>query len=1027
MVDRLVSNIFGDVGKEVIKEEKAKGNLYSGPVTFGRFDVTPRRDLWNNTHSVKIPVVDLQGRPLYLKDADGEIITNRRDERLAVEVPNFNTFLEADIVAGVTSLDAFRFVDLTELLRSNSSNLNKSVLIKQTVQKWAGQILSAKKGNAADTPVRLLVCTDPEYVASRRRFFSSPQDMVAYGKATVTSHEVIVAGSFKFLVVAEGELGTADGQGRMSIPLTRESGYNTWGQKQFRLEFEELDLLAAGSLLPSVRGEDVDLILPISIFKGRKEIPVEVGRTYKYHGRLGIMADAASRDLKIRDNIEVQHYYRDLDWPMVMERLGELHGAHKTPRGYLEVVNDLEERQEDFMVHHAVLKAVLAGGEEACYVGQTLMKHPWIARKIYNHLLAQYADAARCANHRFDGAYLACLEALPDDVAFVPGGSGNEWVFRIPMLSAGNFARLKIVDEDYLYSLMNGDKAHDAELTAAMRCRGSIFTNSTVAKVMNSDFDFDPMCRCGEDDPHHVKLDLVAEDWHGMPGAFKPKERTRSQWHKFGTTDAVSAFLNAPNIGALTLLQHNIFLRKDDANAVKFLKGLGLTVQSAAELTGLATTFAVAAHKWSERLPEKKQDTVDELLKFFTGKSPFHRSALAEIRAGNTDWDVEPDHFLNRLVLKVRDALKEDNLEAILDGFNPGTFFGFLGSPSDLTLNDEVIDMVKDYNVAIAKVLTSTKEGSLTRGESITVVCETNRCHWAYLREAMDHKSFKDAVRILWNAGHEAAERSKKGSKASVVFTAGVADIIVDCLNDEYGGFGRVPRDYTVLRPEEHPAPRVRLYGGWKGHAKDLGYDPREIAMKLRDDEDAKAAFDLSVVEWGKTLDKVVGRKVIIGYSCTKNGKSYKKAIFYQKKILGEVRSTVVEPGTYILKGSMTLTGTVLVILTPVFEENGTTTARHLMKVIGLWQDVPGDKSNARKAAKTIEKVKAAKHLAGVEIKPDELGLGLYIKGVRCCKVVSGSPKRTNHGHSVVTGKVRVVDIVQDGQLSAFLTVDHHK
>jgi len=621
-IPRMFDMIFGRGSITGNRIDNAKPALYSGPDAAGRFTILQRRDKWGKTHALVIPVHAINDEPMYHLGDDGKPIEDKNGDKMAVTVPLYNSFLEDDIQKDKVELSTLRYIDISALLRDKHGD-EQSLIVKHAIQRdLANQLMACKKGNAVDIPVRLLVCSDLEYAKTRSSdFFISPQDMIAYGKALVTSHETIAKGKFRFLVCEEGQYGTADGQSRISIPLARELGYEGYGQLQFRLEFGT-KLLVTGSTVMSTLGHEVDMIIPISNFKGGNA--PEVG-TYFYKGRLGIMCNGADRTLTIRDNMEVQHYYDDLNWGMVDDGLNELIDAHRNPRKFLELIKDTEYREGgDNAVFISTLKAINPDiSTEAMFVAEMMIRHPKFAEAVHDYILSKYADIAKCAGHKFDGAYLACLDDLPDDTAYFRGSSGTEWVFRIPMLSAANFVKLTMISEENLIDMMKGDPNHDAEILAARYNRGSIFVNSKTAAKLNSDFDMDPMCRCPESDPYYEKLTNVAKEWGDMTIIQKDKVRSRSDWHRFGVSEAVSSFLAAPNIGAQTLLQDNIMMRKDDPIAIRFCKSVGLTVKEAATLVGLAISIAVDSHKWTSSLTVEEQELADKLLKFFTGKSQF--------------------------------------------------------------------------------------------------------------------------------------------------------------------------------------------------------------------------------------------------------------------------------------------------------------------------------------------------------------------------------------------------------------------
>lgn len=1004
--DNLLGLIFGRTGREVVMADNARPALYGGPAAAGRFDISTRRDRWGKTRPIVIPVHDIHDEPMYHLGDDGEPIEDKDGNRIPVTVPLYNTFLEDDINRGKVRPEVFRFIDISALLRDRNVD-EQSLVIKHAIQTGLyEQLLSCKKGNAVDIPVRLLVCSDVEYAKGRNHaFFISPQAMIAYGKALVTSHEVIATGRFRIKVVEEGDKGTADGQTRISVALARELGYEGFGQLQFRLELKG-DMLVTGSALVSTLGEYADMVIPVSSFKGGNR--PEVGGTYFYKGRIGIMANAAHRNLKIRDNFQVQHYYRDLDWDMVKERADELVGAHRDAVRYLEVVGDTEESEsEDFTVTNAVLKAVaFSDSEDAQYVARVLMKHPWLASKVHDFILARYADLAKSANHRFDGAYLACLEDLPDDHAWVNGAVGKEWVFRIPMLSAGNFVKLTMASEDDMWELMNGNPAHDSEIMSAMSNRGSIFVNSGTAKRLNSDFDMDPMCRCPESDPYHVRLDEVVQDWGKMTLVDKDKVRKRSEWNRFGISDAVADFLAAPNIGILTLLQDNVIQRE------------GKRALADAELVGMATQVAVDSHKWTSKLTVDEQSRIDKLIRIYTGRSPFHRNVIGQLRAGDTDWDLEPKNNLDRLVLKVRDAQRENDLGDIMETFKPGGYVGFLGIPDKEVLEEyrpEVLEKVGAYNRSIAGVLTHTKEGSKNRQDAIAEVCEANRMDFAYLRGTMASEEFRDFVRVAWDAAHQSAERSRNQSKASFIFTAGVADIVVECMNEIYGGFGKVARSYGQLRPGEHKAPRVRLFDGWRMYVGKK-VDTRKLLHKAFTEEDEVAQKTIS-----KAMDawlKHVTGDVKVGIRTSYNGRRHTTCLFRAKKIVGDIRTNLIGLGDYEVVAAEKSGVNIIVSLRPITAV--AVAVRHKVKVVGLWQDVAGSGSQTEKVGRTVRRLKTATRLASVEIAPGDSGLEFRIKGERIAMVLASSADQ-----SLVLGRVKVVDVQhEEGKASAAVTVD---
>jgi len=1011
LIDKMMIDIFGDVAKENIYAEEAKSALYAGLDTRGRFDIIYRRNKNNKTNPLNIPVHDIHDDVMYDLDDDGKPLT-KDGHKVKTVVPLYNTFLEDDVRDKLVSKESFRFIDISALLQDKSPD-EQALVVKNAIQRGLfKEILAAKKGNAVDTPIRLLCCNDLDYAKTRNvDFFISPQDLIAYGKVLVTSHEVIAKGTFRVKVVEEGYPGTGDGQSRITTQFARELGIEGFGQLQFRLELLR-KLLVTGSFILSSLGEEVDMVIPVSNFKGGHEPAIG---TYDYDGRLGIMANSDSRKLRIRDNFEIQHYYRDIDWKMVSDRIKELLGAHQDPQRYLELIGDTEEKQEDFAVVNAILKAVPMKDDDSRYVAMALIRHPYIASKIKEYMLSNYADLATTGNHYFNGSYLACLESLPDGYAYAKNSTGKEWVFRIPMLSAGNIVKLTMVDDDYMYGRMNGDKVHDAEILAALHNKGSIFVNSNTAARLNSDFDMDPMCRCGEDDPYFVRLEEVHEDWGTMSLIDKDKKRNRSPWGKFGVSEAVADFIAAPNIGALTLLQHNIMSRKNDSKTIKFLKSIGLTVLQAAELIGLATQIAVD-YKWNSNLSAKEEKTKDILLKHFTGKSPFHRNIIKEIRAGNTDWDIEggPDTVLEKLVCIVRDALKANDIDDELNTFRPGTYVGFLGLPNPATWDlyrAEVLERVQSYNKAISKILNTTKPDSRKRKDAISKVCEINRMDFAYLRSTMTHDSFMDIVRLGWDAGHQAAERSNN-SKASFIFTAGVVDVIVECLNFAHGGIGHVMAKYSDLKEDQTPAPRIRLFEGWRQH---LGLSKEDTAALLKhafqyEDTKAQEQLEEAAKKWAAT----VKGQVVLG--TTINGKTSDTCLFAKDRIVGEVRTSLVELGRYVVE-DVTVSGLQLIaVLRPVI--NRSKVVRHNMRATRLWQNVETNESKATKAARTVKTLRTA--MKSAKIVPGERGLEIVSSdGDVIAAVYAGD------NQSMILGDVRMVDVQHiPGKLSANITVD---
>lgn len=1016
-IDRMFELIFGRSAHEIVATQAAKSKLYSGPDTANRFDVMKRRNKWGKTNPIMIPVHTIEDKPMYHLGKDGKEIIDK-GKKLPITVPLYNTFLENDVAEGRVKLEAFRFIDISALLRDKTPD-EQALVIKHAIQSGLHQqLMSCKKGNAVDIPVRLLVCSDLEYAKTRNcAFFTSPQDLIAYGKALVTSHETIATGDFRFTVVKEGDLGTGDGQSRISIPLARELGYEGFGHIQIRLELAG-KYLVTGSALISTLGKEVDFIIPDSNFKGGHT--PEIGKVYQYNGRLGVMMNAADRNLKIRDNFEVQHYYRDLEWDMVDARAEELVGAHRDPKRYLEVVGDTEPKEEDFTTVNSLLKSVTPVEEdsEAQYVAGALMHHYYVASKVHDFILSKYADLATCANHYFDGAYLACLEELPDDHAYVRGSAGTEWVFRIPMLSAGNIIKLKMVSEDDLYGLLNGDSVHDAEILAVIYNRGSIFVNSATAAKLNSDFDMDPMCRCPESDPYYKRMTEVKSDWGSMELTSKDKTRKRSQWNRFGASDAVADFIAAPNIGSLTLLQDNILMRRSDPRAVSFCKNLSLNIKSAAELTGMLTQVAVDSHKWTARLEPEEVSVSGKLMKYFTGKSPFHRNIISEIRAGNTDWDVEPEHHLDKLVQTVRDAQAANNLGDIMESFSPGSYVGFLGIPSPAILEDlrpEVLERVSSYNKSIAAVLSQTKEGSRHRDDAIAKICEVNRMDFAYMRQTMTIEAFRDYVRLAWDAAHQAASRSTNKSKASFIFTAGVIDVVVDCLNEVYGGFGAVSASYSELKAGEVPAPRIRLFDGWKMH---IPYHEQTSLLKKAfkyEDEDAKARISEAMQKWAAQ----VKGKVTVGIRTTMKGYKHYTCLFSGKSIVGDIRTSLIELGAYEVT-DVTVSGVQLIVsLRPIIDEPKV--SRHKMKVVRLWQnDASESDSKAKKAERTVSIIKESTRLVTNKVVPGDRGVDLIIRGKVVASIMSSSVDE-----SVVLGKVKIVDVIHEpGTLSATIIAD---
>lgn len=329
-----------------------------------------------------------------------------------------------------------------------------------------GASSSIKKGNIwmATDEVRELI----------HQYFKTSQEALSYlGILFSGCHSGIhqLKGT-KGRVVEDGEFDTEDGQGFISSILLNKLDLPQ-RQLQVRLVSEPTDQawLVKGTLLPAKLPDNLDMVIPRSMIKGKGAPPADQAWSFW----LGTRDVARTREYATSFTFAqwFNHDALDAVWPTAEKKLDIIKNAltsREKALSFLGLINGEDELGDTRTKAEAFLEAGVGPD------------HKWLRRQLIQLMRREYVRLATGGGFELKGR-MGAFATLPDEVICavdLPDG---------PVV----LTRYPIRDPHSIIPVWNERKAVEGALP------GTIYMNSNTAKVLDGDFDGDYYVTCSQE------------------------------------------------------------------------------------------------------------------------------------------------------------------------------------------------------------------------------------------------------------------------------------------------------------------------------------------------------------------------------------------------------------------------------------------------------------------------------------------------------------------------------------------------
>ncbi len=317
-------------------------------------------------------------------------------------------------------------------------------------------------------------------------YFRTSQEALSYLGVLFSGchHGIHRLEGMKGRIVKDGQYGTADGQGYLSLKLLKLLKYD---QRQLQIRFVGDEpgqrWLGKGTLLPADLPDGLDFLLPDSMVKGAGTPPQNKPWTCWF----GVRDVAKSRPYSSSFSF-AQWFSQDvLDavWPTAEKKLDIIQRA-LTNRDSALTFLGLVNRDDTLNDARTKAEAFLEAG-----VGPD---HPWLRRQLVQLMRREYVRLATGAGFELTGR-MGAFANLPDDTicaSDLPAG---------PVV----LSRYPIRDPHSITAVWNEPDAVEHALP------GTIYLNNTTAEKLDGDFDGDYYVTCTQE----AAVDAVAStSWY---------------------------------------------------------------------------------------------------------------------------------------------------------------------------------------------------------------------------------------------------------------------------------------------------------------------------------------------------------------------------------------------------------------------------------------------------------------------------------------------------------------------------------